>query len=759
LVKNPVRNIPLFQFSSIKAKFALLVIGATLVSCLSVGLLSYEIGKQGLIEASELRLASIAGNQAKDVSNYVVRVNQTLSDIGQNTAVADAVDNIASIMSSERDNILKTFSPAGATLEQRVKEDGSSTKLIYGMRHSTIHSSLVSAWKNAKVSDIYVVNQEGLIVYSVTKGREFLQSVNDPGNEPLAKIVEEAGKSTETKDFVEGFQPYKAEDGDVSAFIGRPLEILYWGKPTRKGFVIVRVSSTKLAQVVEPEGLGSTVDAGFLLTKEGTLRAGAASFAKDGKAPADLAAAAGQSSSGSLLASDDQGSFFYSYLPISLFGENDMLVVGQEESKVLAASTKLAQSAVVATLAVLAIMGLVGAFVAARMTRPLTKLAELMNRLNAGDKSIVIEGVDRKDEIGTMARALESFRNSALEKDAMEINAAEKNREIESERVQREAEKARSAADLEAAVAALASGLKNLAGGRLSHRINTPFVASLDQLRVDFNLSMQQLEETIGAIGESVDTISGGSASLKTASESLSQRTERQAAALEETAAALGSITETLKETRGRCEHAEAVTTQTTQQASASASIVREAISAMDKIENSSQQIRQIIDVIDQIAFQTNLLALNAGVEAARAGDAGKGFAVVAQEVRELAQRSAAAAKDINALINGSAADVENGVALVLKTGEGLTKIEEGIQAISAEINGIVMASRDQSERLGEINSTVVSLDQVTQQNAAMVEETTASAHSLDSESIVLSQRISHFQIGDGRTRAIGRAA
>ncbi len=347
-----------------------------------------------------------------------------------------------------------------------------------------------------------------------------------------------------------------------------------------------------------------------------------------------------------------------------------------------------------------------------------------------------------------MARALESFRQNALEKERMEADAVMRGQQIDEERRQRETEKARSAQELEDAVSALATGLQNLSSGRLNLRIERPFVPSLDHLRLDFNDSVDKLEATIRSISESADTIRAGSGDLKSASENLAHRTERQAASLEEAAAALGEMTGSVNDALKRCETAVDVAATALNGAKTSSTVVNEAIVAMERIESSSAKIRQIIDVIDQIAFQTNLLALNAGVEAARAGEAGKGFAVVAQEVRELAQKSSGAARDINNLINTSTADVEGGVALVLKTGESLHLIEANIVSINQHIGAIAAASREQSGRLREINASVNDLDHVTQQNAAMVEETTAAAFALSNEADGLTQQVSHFQIG-----------
>ncbi|MCL6707022.1 methyl-accepting chemotaxis protein [Pseudomonas sp. R2.Fl] len=732
--------------SSVKAKFAGLVIGATLVSCSAVGILSYQIGKSGLIEASKLRLESIASNQSKALLAYNERIEQSISEISQNTAIGETADSAANLIQIEEDAIRQAFQDKSKSAEERAAFDGSSLKLLYGVRHGTIHGTLASARKNANVSDIYVIDVNGEIVYTVTKSDEFITNVTDPQNASLKTLYDQVEAGALDQTHSSGFVDFKSEDGDVSTFVARPLAVTVWGEVVKRGTIVIRVSASKLVSILAPEGLGQSIDDAFLMAADGSLRGGTVSGG--GQIAPELIEAAKTQQKGSAFAAAGDGSNFYAYQPITLFGQPHLLVIGQNEAKVLASANDLAWGAFLATLAVLVAMGLVGTFVAAGLTRPLTDLAGLMNRLNEGDKAIDIKAVSRRDEIGMMARALESFRQSALDKERMEEESERRGHEIDEERQQREAEKARSAAELEEAVSALASGLKNLAAGRLNLRIDRPFVPSLDHLRIDFNQSVEQLEETISTITASADTIRGGSSDLKAASENLAQRTERQASSLEEAAAALGEMTGSVNDTLKRCETAVQVAAEALLGAKSSSTVVNEAIVAMERIESSSSKIRQIIDVIDQIAFQTNLLALNAGVEAARAGEAGKGFAVVAQEVRELAQRSSGAARDISQLINTSTTDVEGGVALVLKTGESLHLIEANIVSINDHIGAIADASRDQSTRLTEINSSVNDLDHVTQQNAAMVEETTAAAFALASEADGLTQQVSHFAIG-----------
>ncbi|MCF3641223.1 PAS domain-containing methyl-accepting chemotaxis protein [Rhizobium sp. TRM95111] len=299
-------------------------------------------------------------------------------------------------------------------------------------------------------------------------------------------------------------------------------------------------------------------------------------------------------------------------------------------------------------------------------------------------------------------------------------------------------------------VEALAYGMQQLAEGDLTVAIRSPFIPTLERLRSDFNNAVTKLQSTMRSVEQNAEAIAAGSNQIRSAADDLSKRTEQQAASVEETAAALEEITTTVSDSSHRAEEAGKLVATTRENAERSGEVVRKAITAMSEIEKSSGEISNIISVIDEIAFQTNLLALNAGVEAARAGEAGKGFAVVAQEVRELAQRSAKAAKEIKALINTSGEQVRAGVELVGHTGQALSQIVRQVQDINSNVSAIVDAAREQATGLKEINTAVNTMDQGTQQNAAMVEESTAASHSLAKEASALFTLIGQFKLGEG---------
>ena len=385
---------------------------------------------------------------------------------------------------------------------------------------------------------------------------------------------------------------------------------------------------------------------------------------------------------------------------------------------------------------------------------PVTQMTSVMGRLAGGDKTVEVPGVGRKDEIGGMADAVLSFKEAAIQKDRMEAEAAAQRAAAEEERRRNEAQRLAAAEEQAAVVQNLATGLDRLSAGDLTFRIVEPFPADYEKLRADFNAAMAALQDTVKVVVTNVNGIRSGAHEVSQASDDLSRRTEQQAASLEETAAALDEITATVRRTAQGAEQVRSASLAATEDARRSGDVVAKAVAAMGQIEQSSQQISQIIGVIDEIAFQTNLLALNAGVEAARAGDAGRGFAVVAQEVRALAQRSADAAKEIKALISTSTQQVEAGVDLVGAAGEALELIIGQVAQVNETVGEIARAAQEQATGLQQVNSAINEMDQVTQQNAAMVEESTAASHSMNREAGGLAQSVSRFKVGEGSAPA-----
>lgn len=293
----------------------------------------------------------------------------------------------------------------------------------------------------------------------------------------------------------------------------------------------------------------------------------------------------------------------------------------------------------------------------------------------------------------------------------------------------------------------IGAGLGRLADCNIRFTIDEPFVSEFDHLRHDFNESLAKFQETLEQVLAQTSTLSSKSGEMSESASGIAHRSEQQAAALEQTSAALEQITVTVQESTERTGDARKLVREARAAATQSVAVVTSTVEAMDRIETASKEISSIIDVIDEIAFQTNLLALNAGVEAARAGEAGKGFAVVAQEVRELAQRSAQAAKEISGLIANSTKEVKEGVRLVGETGNALKHIEEFVQSIDTNVEAISIAASEQSTSLSEINSAVNSLDQMTQQNAGMVSSMSAIAAALANGAADLEHLVARFKL------------
>jgi methyl-accepting chemotaxis protein len=393
-------------------------------------------------------------------------------------------------------------------------------------------------------------------------------------------------------------------------------------------------------------------------------------------------------------------------------------------------------------------LGLLALIVITFVIRPITAITGSMERLAAGDLNVEIDGADRKDEVGSLAKSLMVFKANGLKTVALNAEVAAAREAAEAERARTEAERAREAAEDHAAITALAQGLGALANGNLTHQITESLAPKTQQLKDDFNAAAARLRETMTTISSAIQAMSNGTGEISQAADDLSRRTEQQAASLEQTAAALDQITTTVRTTADGANHAQTLVSTAKNDAEHSSGVVREAMEAMGEIEKSSQMVAQIIGVIDEIAFQTNLLALNAGVEAARAGDAGRGFVVVASEVRALAQRSAEAAKEIKQLIATSSKQVDRGVKLVDATGQSLQRIVGHVAEVYQAVTSIAASAKEQATGLHEVNTAVNQMDQVTQQNAAMVEQSTAASHGLAHETAELTRLTSYFQTG-----------
>jgi methyl-accepting chemotaxis protein len=443
----------------------------------------------------------------------------------------------------------------------------------------------------------------------------------------------------------------------------------------------------------------------------------------------------------------------------------------------------LAVIAVIAPIALL--LALAIAFLIGRSIRnPVVALTETMGTLATGNYNVVVDGLDRQDEIGRMAKAVQVFKQNGEENERLRQQVEVERQQRERDRGDQEAELDRSVGLVVAAAAAgdlsrridthnlagvmrkLGEGINSLlgsvgtaigevsrvlssmAGGDLSQRVDGDYEGVFRKLKDDVNATGEKLAITLGGIAQSAAAVNEASAEISTGSQDLAQRTESQAASIEETAASMHEITTTVKQNADNAQAANQLAMAARDTAERGGSIVADAVGAVNRIEESARKIGDIVSLIDEIAFQTNLLALNASVEAARAGEAGKGFAVVAQEVRALAQRSADASKEIKTLIAESNAQVKTGAGLVNQTGQSLTEIVTAIKKVSDIVAEIAAASREQATGLDQINTAVGAMDETTQRNGALVEQTSASAQALAAQARELSSLVAFFRTG-----------
>ncbi|TFF19921.1 methyl-accepting chemotaxis protein [Jiella endophytica] len=381
------------------------------------------------------------------------------------------------------------------------------------------------------------------------------------------------------------------------------------------------------------------------------------------------------------------------------------------------------------------------------ITRPLARLSAAVERLAGGNYDSPVAGTDRKDELGAFAGALEGFRHQLKSGVAAELAADNERSKAERLREEGESERRRTGETQARVVASLGEGLARLAAGDLVTPLEGEFDGPYRKLKADYDAALDRLRSTMQSVSQSVASIETGTQEIGAATQDMTHRLEGQAASIEQSVAALGEITGQVGENADFAAAAAGTVRSAREDAERADLIVRQVIEAMRNIAGSSEKIEAIISVINEISFQTNLLALNAGVEAARAGEAGKGFAVVAREVRELSQRSSAAAEEIKTLIADSASNVEKGVSYVDNAAEALRRIAAKVLDIDGKVERIALGSKSQATGIGEVNVAVGQMDQMTQQNAAMIEETNAATQELTIQADALKRLVGYFTI------------
>ncbi len=626
----------------------------------------------------------------------------------------------------------------------------------YDQVHARYHPFFRRHLRTYGYYDMFLFNAKGDAVYTVFKEADFATNflTGKWASSGLGTILKQAlAAKDDDAVFYSDFAPYAPSAGAPAAFLAVPIR----EAGATVGVLAMQMPMDKFLETLSNNsGLGDTGET-ILINGQNLLTVDSTRTPEDDtlkvKVEGDLISAAlsGTAASGEL--AGYRGITSYAALePVQYHGTRWAIAALMGKDEANAPVVALRNMVALCALLLLIASTVVSTILSRQLMAPIVTLVRAMTRLASGNTDITLAGEKRLDEIGDMVRSVGIFRDAALSQRRLEEEADLTRRKADADRREREAERAAEAAQIRAAVEGIGDALQGLAAGNLRLRIETPFEGELDRIRINYNEAVTTLDNALSMVGASVGVIHVGTSEISAAANNLSARTEQQAASVEETAAALEEITTTVSDSRKRAEEMGALVSKARERGEKSSEIARRTTAAMVSIEESSKQINSIISVIDEIAFQTNLLALNAGVEAARAGEAGKGFAVVAMEVRELAQRSATAAREIKNLITTSGEQVKEGVTLVSQVGDALRDIVDEVLEINTHVIAIVESSREQATGLREINTAVNVIDQGTQQNAAMVEQTTAATHSLASEARTLATLLGNFDLGKGQS-------
>lgn len=735
-----------FKFITLAKKMALSYVAFGLVVTTVSILLSSIMFQRSSLENAEVQFKTILTDRKSALESLMSDIKADALTMAAVPSTATAAQRLSAAWSTLDGDPSATVRDLYVTnnpnpVGQRLNMDRAKGTIPYNIHHAMFHPSFRAFLQAKGYEDALLVNLSGDVIYNVSKGEDYgsnllTGSFKDSSLSRLFKTV----TGSETGDVVfSDIAPY-GPNGDVPTFFVGTKITTAAGQTV--GMIVLTVSAHHIETIVSStKGHDSTIDV-YLVGSDLLSRTG--SPLVEAHAILSPVAETAQIRSGL----DGESAFFaestglsgepvaaYSE-PVSALGETWAIVAEQDLGTLMATVNRSRN-----LLILISLLGAVPVFVlgwlfARTITGPINQICDNMEAVASGQFDIEVTAAARGDEIGKIGKTLVSMQN-----DLKLAHHAEDQR-ADIQRLQQEM------------VENLAAGFSHLSMGDFSRSLDDAFPQDHETLRGDYNQTVEKLSKTIQQVVEVTSSIRNGAGEISQAAEDLSRRTEGQAATLEQTAAALDEMTTSVTAAAEGTRSVETTITEARVEAENSGEVVQNAVAAMQEIKQSSTQISQIIGVIDDISFQTNLLALNAGVEAARAGEAGRGFAVVASEVRALAQRSSDAAMEIKTLIDDSSRQVERGVDLVGKAGGALTSITERVGQISHLITEIAEGSSEQATGLKEINIGVSQLDQVTQQNAAMVEEATAAGHLLKSDAGKLAELTSHFVTAHGVTDA-----
>lgn len=738
-----------FDAISLSRKLPFLIAFLVIVTAVTTGILSF-------IDQRNLALRE-AENRMSDVTNARLELVEFWLDGVEGDLVTQAASPLTPEIITAFDAAFATFAdPVGVLQDLYITSNPNPTGSKHlldaardGSEYSALHRRYHAFYRDLLdrfgYYDIFLINPEGDIVYTVFKELDFATNLTsgDYADSGLAEAFRLGRDLAPGEVAFVDYTPYAPSYGAPAAFLSTPV---FDATGDLVGVMAYQLPSDRLLSLISnPEGLGATGEI-FLVGSDRLSRAGSRLGTVDQVleplsglgAFDDGNPAEGVSINAAGLAGFKALSLRSS---VEIFGETWQAITEVSMREILqpvrAMVMKIGAQIVVSCLLVI----ILALWISRTITIPVARIKEGMVRVSEGDYDLKMRATDRGDEIGTIASTLMTLCERLKTADRLE-RAARDEQEAQARVVE-----------------AISTSLNALAQGDLDCAITEGFPPDYEALRRDFNATVTDLSEAIRTVIGHAEAILASADDIKMAAEDLSHRTTSQAATLEETAAAVQEITKSVNAAAQGAKRVEETVVDARRNAEESGVVVQSAVETMTAIARSSEQVSKIVGVIEDIAFQTNLLALNAGVEAARAGESGRGFAVVAGEVRALAQRSSDAAKEINELISRSRGQVVEGVTLVGRAGEALTSIIEHVGNISGLVGDIARGNSEQAAGLGEINTSVSSLDAVTQQNAVVADQSADAASSLKAKSDQLVEAVRHFRLAKRGAADLARAS
>lgn len=733
-----------FASVALSRKLPAIIAALCVTASVSIAIVGYLDFQSNVREQARKNFSVLTDSRGATLLTWFENMGRDVRALGADPSVVAAVSAFSNSYNLMIDSaglqdayIANNPNPAG----ERDKLNQAPESVPYHFQHGQFHPHFRQIMQTSGYYDIFLFNRAGDLIYSAMKESDYATNfLSGPfADTGLGDVFSRAVEGNAGETFFADFAPYAPSSGAAAAFLATPVVD---SSEAIVGVVAVQIPASQIDRIFnEPLGLGETgqvyVVGSDYLSRSTSRFEGGLPILTDVSTVEQVRAVFGGGQPMTPAAFNLDGQSVLSTAALITVFDHQWAIMGEiTTTEVQAPVMRVRNKMLLVTFVVAGLGTFLGWLTARSVVRPLRRLEVAMTHVSEKNYDVDLSDQNRGDEIGSLFKSLDLFRDKLRASD-----------HAEEERQALQAKQAK-------VVSRLSTALTQLADGDLTHQIKTPFHGEYDQLRQDYNRTMRNLNETIASVVIRSGAIRHRADTMSKSADNLSRRTENQAATLEETAAALDEMTASVKSAAEGARQVKDVVSSAREDADKSEPVVQDAVRAMTEIEGSSQEISQIIGVIDDIAFQTNLLALNAGVEAARAGDAGRGFAVVASEVRALAQRSSDAAKQIKALIGESSSQVARGVDLVGEAGQVLTKIASHINHISDLVSEIASGAEEQSIGIGEINIGVSQLDKVTQQNAAMVEEANASSHALNSDTAELEELVTRFQLDDAAIAA-----